>query len=188
MAPKRLCSIEGCGKPHYGRGMCSRHYQRAYHGLAEPGPKSEPKYEWLLRVAVPYAGDDCLIWPFARGGDGRGHVAVNGRVMLAHRVVCALVHGEQPADRPLAAHSCGNGHLGCVSPKHLRWATYLDNSDDMERHGTTNRTARFPVLPPETIRMIRSDPRPQKVIAQIVGISPGAVGFIRRRHTYKHVT
>lgn len=26
--PERTCSIEGCDKPHFGRGWCSTHYQR----------------------------------------------------------------------------------------------------------------------------------------------------------------
>lgn len=34
----RVCSVEGCGGVHYGRGYCARHYQRARKGvpLAQP--------------------------------------------------------------------------------------------------------------------------------------------------------
>lgn len=26
--PKRTCSVDGCDGPHYGKGLCNRHYQR----------------------------------------------------------------------------------------------------------------------------------------------------------------
>lgn len=43
---KGTCSIEGCGKPHYGRGWCSMHYWRwRRHGSAGT---ADPK--WIHRV------------------------------------------------------------------------------------------------------------------------------------------
>jgi hypothetical protein len=35
----KLCGIEGCGNKHYGKGLCSKHYQRwRYHGSTAEGP------------------------------------------------------------------------------------------------------------------------------------------------------
>lgn len=31
--PRRSCSIDGCGRPHAARGLCSKHYQRAHRDL-----------------------------------------------------------------------------------------------------------------------------------------------------------
>lgn len=85
--------------------------------------------------AVAFDSDACLLWPFS-GVGGYGTVYHEGKRWLAHRLVCTLVHGAAPEDKPLAAHSCGKGHLGCVNPKHLRWATPIENRADMVGHGT----------------------------------------------------
>jgi hypothetical protein len=38
-----------------------------------------------------------------------------------------------------AAHSCGNGHLGCVTKRHLSWKTRSGNMLDMIEHGRSLR-------------------------------------------------
>lgn len=70
-----------------------------------------------------YPHDYCLIWPFAREGRvGRGMLGHNGKSAWAHRLMCEMVRGPAPIDKPQAAHSCGNGDQGCVNPRHLSWA------------------------------------------------------------------
>lgn len=187
MATQRLCSIEGCGKTHHARSLCATHYELSRSKDDRP-PKQETKYEWLLRVAVPYSGDDCLIWPFARGPKGRGAVCHNSRILGAHREVCRLVHGEPTSVDLEAAHSCGNGHLGCVNPNHLRWATKMENVQDMIAHGRAGgaHKRRSPVVA-ETVRMIRSDPRPTRTLARELGIGATTIWDIRHRKTWRHL-
>lgn len=50
--------------------------------------------------------------------------------------MCILAHGEPPSPEHVAAHSCGQGHEGCVNPGHLRWATVAENIADTLKHGT----------------------------------------------------
>jgi hypothetical protein len=50
--------------------------------------------------------------------------------------MCILAHGDPLSGGLEAAHNCGNGHLGCCNPKHLRWATHLENEGDKRIHGT----------------------------------------------------
>lgn len=59
-----------------------------------------------------------------------------GQQTGAYRVACTLKHGEPPTPEHEAAHSCGNGHFGCINWKHLRWATRGENQDDKVEHGT----------------------------------------------------
>lgn len=139
MADKFLCSIPDCGKPVQARGWCNRHYKRwKAHGdptvTVNPPNGTVPK--WIREVALCHEGDECLIWPFSRNTDGYGQLNDEGRTTSAHRFICRAVHGEPSSSGLEAAHSCGNGHLGCVNPAHLRWATRVENIHDCIDHET----------------------------------------------------
>jgi hypothetical protein len=79
--------------------------------------------------------DWCLMWPFYRLR-GYGSFGYLGKSYYAHRFMCELIHGKPPTDKHQAAHSCGNGHLGCVNPHHLSWKTQSENQLDCRDHGT----------------------------------------------------
>lgn len=96
-------------------------------------------FSWLATNAG-YQGQECLIWPFARDGGGYGQLINDGKRCGAHRLMCALANGSPPAGAIVnAAHECGNGHLGCVSPRHLVWKTKSENEADRVKHGTDSR-------------------------------------------------
>ena len=95
MAPS--CSIKGCGRPTVTRGWCRRHYWRwRTHGNPLAGGTSIGAPAAFLAVAEQYAGDDCLIWPFAKTHDGYGHLQVDGKTQTANVIVCEVVHGPRP--------------------------------------------------------------------------------------------
>lgn len=77
-----------------------------------------------------------MMWPFGAGSDGAGLIHVNGKKERVSRIVCEIENGPAPEAKMDAAHSCGNGHLGCVARKHLRWATRKENVEDARDHGT----------------------------------------------------
>lgn len=99
-------------------------------------------YKWLVNVALPFEGDECLPWPFDRSFKGYGRVRVSNRRHAAHRIVCEHVHGSAPLPDMDAAHSCGNGHLGCVNPGHIRWKSRQENILEKNDHGTMARGER----------------------------------------------
>lgn len=136
----KMCSVEGCAKPKVARGMCKYHWQNwSRHGEAVPANlKTRGHVPLILDEIIKHEGDECLAWPYG-AIKGYGVVRIDGRNHLAHRVVCEKVNGPPPDPAYDAAHNCGNGHLGCVNPKHLRWATRKDNLSDMIRHGTIMR-------------------------------------------------
>lgn len=74
-------------------------------------------------------------------GDTLGAAQINlgGRSVIVARMVCEEVNGPPPTPAHQAAHSCGKGHLGCITPQHLRWATQVENEADKLIHGTHNR-------------------------------------------------
>ena len=89
-----------------------------------------------LKAHVGYDGEDCLIWPFSKDGFyGRGRIGVDGKLYWAHHYMCILVNGPAPLDKPQAAHSCGNGHKGCIHPRHLGWKDNSENQRDRREHG-----------------------------------------------------
>jgi hypothetical protein len=131
------CSVFGCEKQAKISGYCQSHYSRWYrHGdpLAGRTPQGTVR-EWLENVAIPYDGDGCLSFPFARMKSGHGHISERAHgTSLAHVYVARRVLGPKP-DGHECCHSCGNGHLGCCTPKHLRWGTRAENTADRKLHG-----------------------------------------------------
>lgn len=144
MADNSICSAPACGKPRRAKGYCRAHYHRLMkHGDPLGGGTSPGELlRFINEVAMHHAGEECLTWPFGKDGDGYGMVRVDGKTVAAHRYICELVHGPPPTPEHQAAHTCGNGHEGCVSPVHLLWKTPAENQADRLVHGTHNRGER----------------------------------------------
>lgn len=100
----------------------------------------ESKASQWLEAHASYTHEDwCLIWPFYRNSlVGRGQMEYEGKSGYAHRFMCELVHGAAPEDKPIVAHSCGNGDLGCVNPRHLSWSTHSENQRQRYADGRGN--------------------------------------------------
>lgn len=173
MARSKICSEEQCEKPHYAKGLCYRHYYKQLRARFPPcaaegcEQRSDRRglcpihYQRLRRhgnldgVRTPSrstarfidavsatASEDCILWPFSRHKDGYGKARHGGKNGCAHRIVCELVHGAPPSETHQAAHQCGNS--ACVNPRHLRWATPLENGQDKVAHRTMKRARRSP--------------------------------------------
>jgi hypothetical protein len=148
---RNICTVEGCGRTRYAYGLCRPHHRRVlkYGDHAAGKAIAGEPARFLFEVAIPYTGDDCLIWPFGRNLGGYGCIYTNllpgvfpCRTVNVHRVVCEHVHGKMPSDDMDAAHTCGKGHLGCCNPKHLMWKTRLENIADRVAHGTETKGER----------------------------------------------
>jgi len=161
MATSRLCSILDRGKP-------------ARVGKA---------YRFFSEIVLPYDGNECLWWPFSKT-DGYGHLRSSGQDYLVHRLACESINGEPPSSNHEAAHSCGNGHLGCVTRKHLSWKTRAENFADKVPHGTHSRGARQwnTILTEADVRGIRALEGKlfHREIAARYGIKPTTVSAIFR--------
>jgi hypothetical protein len=89
-----------------------------------------------METAIAFTGDGCLDWPFAATKAGYAKITIWHRQEQVARRVCEEVHGPPPTPEHHAAHSCGRGHLGCISPAHVRWATPSENLLERRNHGT----------------------------------------------------
>jgi hypothetical protein len=97
--------------------------------------------KWLTGM-LRYEGEECVPWPFARTTNGYARIWHNGAMRPAHRVMCEMLNGPATGEFVDTAHSCGNGHKGCMNPKHLRWASRAENSADRLSHGNDGRGER----------------------------------------------
>lgn len=185
MANPPVCSIPDCGKPAVGQGWCHLHYMRwRRHGdpLIVKKPRGEvPRY--FREVVLTYRGHDCLPWPYTRDQRGYGKMQHDGRMQYVSRVACEHVNGPPPTPKHEAAHSCGKGHEGCCTPRHMSWKTHAGNKADMIAHGTSQRGERqwMSKLTAAQVLEIRAmiGTMPQRRIAERFGVSFQTISSIR---------
>lgn len=142
--------------------------------------EGEPQ-RFLHDVVLPHPDKAvCLHWPYNTSG-GYGQLRMNGGPKWVHRLVCEATHGPAPTPKHEAAHSCGNGHLGCVNPHHISWKTRAENFADKLTHGTHNQGSKHPLakLAEDEIREIRNlrGTLTQKEMARIFGVLELFAGY-----------
>ena len=109
--------------------------------------------------STPEPNTGCWLWLGRVDRHGYAELSVGQkRHVNVSREVCAAARGAPPTPQHEAAHSCGNGHLGCVSEDHLSWKTHLDNESDKTTHGTLRRGTDVPTnkLTEDEVRTIRA--------------------------------
>lgn len=191
---KRICDVKDCGKPHHSKGYCREHYPRwKRHGdpLAGNASHGEPEH-FLREVVLVYDGEECLLWPYSKGGKGYGSINLGGRMKTVSRVVCEFFNGPPPSPEYEAAHLCGRGHDACVTKRHLVWKTPAENSADKTRHGTqtrgerhgTAKLTREQVLEIQSLRGVAS----QSELAARFGVSQSTVSLVQRGKNWAWLT
>lgn len=186
---QRICSVESCEKLAGGSGLCRSHHMRKLrHGDPQAGTAENGAPLAFVMDALSYNGDECLIWPFSNRR-GYASVYVEGKVETASRFVCERVHGPPPFAAADAAHSCGNGHVGCIAPGHLRWATRLENAGDTITHGRTTRgvknaMAKLTDSDVLEIRALRGR-MSEREVGERFNISAAHAGAIMRRRAWR---
>jgi hypothetical protein len=187
------CSIPNCPKLASRVGLCIAHYTRLRrHGDPLKGKtlKTQKRVakHWI-EAHVSHVGDGCLTWPFSCFQNGRAQLEYGGKTQNAARVMCTLAHGDPPSPKSHAAHSCGNGHLGCVHPQHIEWKTARENEADKIKHGTTSRGERngYSKLTDEAVAEIRrlKGQETQRSLAKRFGVTQPNIGYIHRGVTWR---
>lgn len=140
--------------------------------------------KWL-HDHVGYSGDGCLTWPWSCDTKGYAQLKYGDKVRKAHRIMCTLAHGEPPTPKHQASHTCGNGHQGCVNPRHLAWKTNSENQLDRRRHGRPlgNPYGAEGKLTPDQIKQIQAAAGivPIERLAIAYGVKRGAIDYWHRK-------
>lgn len=187
----RDCTIAGCGRRLYAKGLCLAHYKRQRrYGAAEAGSTMEGEPMRAVAAAATSCTDSCIEWPFTRGSNGYGMIWKNGRYVPATHAVMEAIGKPRPTPQHQIAHKpvvCRNP--ACINPKHIRWASPAENQADKRTDQTDNRGERHPMskITADDVRAIRADDGLQKDIARRYGIDAGHVSAIRARKAWRHV-
>lgn len=189
-----LCSVDTCAGQSYRCGFCKKHYARFYrHGnpLGGGTGNGEPM-KFIEETVMLYEGDDCIIWPFGRGGKGYGYYTVEGKHQPIHRYICKRTHGDAPSPEHEAAHICGRGFDACVSKKHLAWKTPVENNADKYVHDTHNRGERNGAVKLSNESVIKiyalKGALSQAKIAASFGVSSATISNIHRGRKWSWLT
>lgn len=191
MAAIRICSVEGCGKPVNARGYCRNHDHswRKYQDPLFAARNHNPAKKFFEGLAAREPTDDCIIWPFSRSQNGYGVMWVETAMRTVSRLECMRAYGPPPDPKMDAAHSCGNGGLGCVNYRHLRWATRKENMKDKAVHGTEQRGERSGLsklkeMDVRHIRILISRGLTCKEIGERFGVHRRTISDIKRAKTW----
>lgn len=190
----KVCSVQECTNLRHSKGYCGKHYAAARrHGGDPLGGGPAPGFAQKFIEDVRQSNvDACITWPFARLATGYAVSRRRHGTHFVHRQICIDLNGF-PEKKMEVAHSCGNGHLGCVNPKHLSWKTRSANQMDRVVHGTSNRGERqwnSQLSQDDVLRVVSqvNSGRSMRSISVELGVGPKTVSDIMCGKTWQWVT
>jgi HNH endonuclease len=181
----KTCTVDGCGKKHLAKGLCSAHYSRVrMHGSTDlpmrKGAHNRSDEERLEFYSTPIPETACVWWIGPVDKQGYGHISSSRRKNdRAHQVAYKLAHGPIP-DGMLVMHTCNNP--SCVNPEHLELGTNTDNQRYAAECGRKLPGERSPnmKLYDSDVHFIRSHRHiPGTVLADFFGVSTSNIYSIR---------
>ena len=151
-------------------------------------PETPVRYRLLAKIDFD-ATPGCWEWSGAKVSQGYGLIKrKDGAQLRAHRVAYQLAYGEILSGM-LVCHRCDNPP--CIRPSHLFLGSHDENMADMVIKG---RSARMlgdsngrAKLTTEAVVSIRASIGSYSRIARQYGVSPSAVGAIKRRERWAHL-
>ena len=166
----------------YWRGKKDKLGRNRWQGLPD-------EFRFLLSFDIdPDTG--CWVWQRSLSTPGYGKLhQSNGKQHGAHRFAWELFQGEIPEDK-YVLHKCNV--KACVNPDHLELGTQSKNIRDAVRDGLTRLgdDSHSSVLKEDQVKLIRMAVEsgvPQKVCADVYGVSPMTINAIVHKRTWKHI-
>ena len=133
---------------------------------------------------VPECG--CWIWTGASNSLGYGVVQIHHKKIKAHRYSWEINYGPIPAGMEVC-HFCDTP--ACVNPHHLFLGKHKDNMADMvmkKRSAKGEKHSQAKLTEVDVLK-IRSDNRPDSIIAKDYDVKREMISNIQRRSSWKHI-
>lgn len=142
MKPVTFCTIEGCDKKSFGKGMCNMHYSRMRrHGTTGPSKVIRGDREAAFWAKVDKSGE-CWEWTGAKSAQGYGLFHMKDGHGRAHTYSLEMATGERYKPGMDTCHTCDNP--SCVRPEHLYFGTRSQNIRDAVDRGQMKIGERHP--------------------------------------------
>jgi len=192
------CTI--CGDPHYGHGLCSKHYQRKRkHGdpLITKLIIGDDRARFEAKVDRSGGPDACHPWTGSCSSDGYGSFKIGGRTEKAHIQAWIFENGPRSPGVDLD-HECHNravhdgtcqpgvcDHRLCCNQRHLAPKTRQEHIRDTgwrlpPRRGSANKASKFTEDDVRRIRkLLAAKAVPVREIAGQYGVTPEAIYSIK---------
>lgn len=138
----------------------------------------------LAARTEPDTNGGCLLWTGCTIKDGYGHIRVNGKLVLTHRLAWSVANGPVPAGQQVL-HRCDVP--ACVNPDHLFLGTHADNMADKTTKGRNN-LAKLTAADVLAIRArLAVGGESQLAIGRDFGVSQAAVSFVKLGKRWSHL-
>ena len=178
----RLCTIEGCGRPHRCKGMCDRCYRKS---KRTPRPTVDELYE--SKVDRSCGPDACHLWTASVNEYGYGLFGHDGETLAArwaYKRYIGPLGAEEVVRHTCDTPACHNrGHW----IKGLQVQNIMDAVERGRQHrprGERNVKAK---LTEEQVLVIRSSSLSGPQLARQYGVSVPTINQIKTRGTWKHL-
>lgn len=184
MKAMKTCSVAGCDRKHYGKGLCNMHYLRiTRYGSLEQTFTVDARLNGNVE-RIPFSG--CHVWVGDVNHRGYARASVGGKTTSMHRAAYEQAYGPIPSGM-YVLHRCDV--RSCINPEHLFLGSHDDNMRDMvskgrQRRGERNAQSK---LTEEQVREIRRSTLGKRALALMYGVTPNAVSCIKKRETWGHV-
>ena len=183
----RRCDQDRCATVHYARGMCRKHYARAWAAAELPTLPQPTVRERFWAFVDDSDQRACWEWGGTRNADGYGTFYPTWREPVgAHVFAWEDANARRRPPGKVVRHRCDN--RPCVNPTHLELGTRADNSRDMWERSERPAAAKLTKAQVREIRERLALNHSARMIAEDFAVSPWSIRAIARGRTWKDVT
>lgn len=134
-------------------------------------------------------GCGCWLWKASTNSTGYGHIGINGKIHLAHRISYMLANGRYKSSKCIL-HKCDNPP--CVKPSHLYIGDLKDNMRDafsrkrLSRVGSRNSQAKLNEKIVVEMRKLKGK-KSYSNVGKLFGVSKSCADHVLSGRRWAHV-